>query len=364
MAVRVVVLTAAAPSSASARIAIGHREATARKYALRASPSGLSASHERGQHIRAWGARTVLSSARLQVHASAAQQEVGKLASKGPKQPGTGYVVVITGSTKGVGRALAERFLQEGDSVVVTSRSHDAVQEAVEELGSKYGIDRVGGVACNVCKGSEVATLAEYTRQTFGRADIWINNAGTNAYYYGPLSEASEADLAAIVETNVLGVMLCCREAIKLMKEQPGTGHIFNMDGAGADGNPTPRFAAYGATKRGLQQFSKSLQAELKMQEIDNVVIHNLSPGMVTTELLMSGANTPQSKWFINCLAETAEDVADFLVPRVRQVHQSSGAGGSVQPTYIQFLKKPKAFSQIIGRALFGLRKNRWVPEE
>lgn len=129
-----------------------------------------------------------------------------------------------------------------------------------------------------------------------------INNAGTNAYKYGPLLESEDEDLEAIVDTNVLGVMLCCKVAIDRMRQQPAGGHIFNMDGAGADGNATPRFAAYGATKRSLQQLGKSLTAELKMQSISNVGVHNLSPGMVTTELLMSGANTPTARFFINCL--------------------------------------------------------------
>ena len=118
-----------------------------------------------------------------------------------------------------------------------------------------------------------------------------INNAGSNGYKYKTLLESSDADLVSIVETNVLGVMLGCKEArcspagwllsyspcswrdkqsrrraagcaqaIRVMREQPGGGHIFNMDGAGADGNATPRFAAYGATKRGLLQLSRSLQ--------------------------------------------------------------------------------------------------------
>lgn len=135
------------------------------------------------------------------------------------------------------------------------------------------------------------------------------------------------------------------------MRDQPRGGHVFNMDGAGADGNPTPRFAAYGATKRSLAQvrvvcrlllvaslaltrrspglpppprpdgctpalpdaarpstpqLGKSLEAELKLAKISNVGIHNLSPGMVTTELLMSGANTPQARWFINALGACA----------------------------------------------------------
>lgn len=106
------------------------------------------------------------------------------------------------------------------------------------------------------------------------------------------------------------------------MRRQKAGGHIFNMDGAGADGNPTPRFAAYGATKRSLGQLNKSLEAELKLAENNRVGIHNLSPGMVTTQLLMSGADTPQSKFFINCLAETPDVVAQKLVPRIREVPQ------------------------------------------
>ena len=180
-----------------------------------------------------------------------------------------------------------------------------------------------------------------------------MNNAGTNNYKYNLLPELDDNDIINIVETNVLGVMLCCREvrtakcncllagssctcsarsglrpliailqAIRVMREQSTTAHIFNMDGAGADGNATPRFAAYGASKRGLVQLGKTLQvcrvvvgefalllamppgppalllamppghpmqAELKLSGVKNVCIHNLSPGMVTTELLMSG---------------------------------------------------------------------------
>ncbi len=67
------------------------------------------------------------------------------------------------------------------------------------------------------------------------------NNAGTNAYSFKSLLDSDDEYLSSIVETNVLGVMRCCKEAIGVMKEQPGGGHIFNMDGAGADGNATPR---------------------------------------------------------------------------------------------------------------------------
>ncbi|RZB65681.1 NYC1-like protein isoform X2 [Glycine max] len=241
------------------------------------------------------------------------------------------FNVLITGSTKGIGYALAKEFLKAGDNVLICSRSDERVKTAVQNL-----------------------------RVEFGEQHVWINNAGSNAYSYKPLVEASDEDLIEVVTTNTLGLMICCREAIKMMVNQPRGGHIFNIDGAGSDGRPTPRFAAYGATKRSVVHLTKSLQAELRMQDVKNVVVHNLSPGMVTTDLLMSGVNTKQAKFFINVLAEPAEVVAEYLVPNIRSVP----ANGSMKPTYIRFLTGLKAYSQIFSRLAFGARRNRYILED
>ena len=93
--------------------------------------------------------------------------------------------------------------------------------------------------------------------------------------------------------------------------------------------------------------------------------VHNLSPGMVTTELLMSGADNPQYKWFINCLAEPATTVADFLVPRVRQVpaRERISTMSAITPEDIRFLTVPGAFQRILSKAMLGKHKNRWVEE-
>jgi len=99
------------------------------------------------------------------------------------------YGVVITGSTRGVGRALAERFLAEGDRVVICSRDAAAVEAAVAELGARFGPEAVRGRACDVASGPQVRALADYAAAELGRTDIWINNAGTNAYRYGPLMD-------------------------------------------------------------------------------------------------------------------------------------------------------------------------------
>ncbi|KAK9839985.1 hypothetical protein WJX74_001479 [Apatococcus lobatus] len=298
----------------------------------------------------------------------AATRTEGKIASNAGKELGPPFNVVITGSTKGVGKALAEEFVRQGDNVIISSRSDDRVASVARELSglarSQGTGSKVKGVACNICKPSDVANLASQAADSLGSVDLWINNAGSNAYKYATLADSAEADLINIVETNVLGTMLGTREAIRVMRKQGSGGHIFVMDGAGADGNATPRFAAYGATKRSLAQFIKSLQAELKMQQISNVGIHNLSPGMVTTELLMSGADTQVAKFFINCLAEEPATVAQYLVPRIRQVPTTSkGLGGGGKALDIRFLTKPKAYSQILLRLIAQQRKNRWVQE-
>ncbi|KAG2491067.1 hypothetical protein HYH03_010512 [Edaphochlamys debaryana] len=348
--------------------------------AHRASSAGVAAlgSHAAGAPFRASAtapAPVPQRCARRALHGSRQNGSVRDMATAAPAKtessvkavaPQAPYGVVITGSTKGIGRAMAEDFLEAGDRVVICSRSDDRVAEVVAELAAQYGSDRVKGLAVDVSKPGQARDLADFAARELGRVDIWINNAGTNAYRYGPMAEASDEELEAIVGTNVLGVMLCCKEAIRIMRTQSTHGHIFNMDGAGADGNPTPRFAAYGATKRSLAQLGKSLGAELGILGIKNVAVHNLSPGMVTTELLMSGANTPTAKFFINCLAETASDAAAFLVPRVRAVPASAAnpLTGALQPTYIRFLTQPKALQQVFKRLLAGERKSRWVPED
>ncbi|XP_042510021.1 chlorophyll(ide) b reductase NOL, chloroplastic isoform X3 [Macadamia integrifolia] len=230
------------------------------------------------------------------------------------------YNVLITGSTKG-----------------------QRVELAVQNLRQEFGEQHVWGTTCDVKKGDDVKDLVAFAHDKLKYIDIWINNAGSNAYSFKPLAETSDEDLIEVVTTNTLGLMICCREAIKMMLNQPRGGHIFNIDGAGSDGRPTPRFAAYGATKRSVVHLTKSLQAELQMQDVKNVVVHNLSPGMVTTDLLMAGATSKQAKFFINVLAEPAEVVAEYLVPSIRSIPSN----GSMKPTYIRFLTGLKACSQI-----------------
>ncbi|CAK9222361.1 unnamed protein product [Sphagnum troendelagicum] len=281
--------------------------------------------------------------------------------------------VVITGSTRGLGKALAREFLQAGDNVVIASRSPESVRDTVTELQQEveekhrnllmaadseatvYQIikakrrgKKVVGIACNVAKSDDVQALADFAVKKLGKIDIWINNAGMNKGFR-PLVEFSDEEISQIVSTNLIGSLICTREAIRVMSKQPKGGHIFNMDGAGSGGTSTPLTAAYGATKCGLRQLSGSLLQECKGSRVG---IHTASPGMVLTELLLSGASLQNKKMF-NIICEQPETVARALVPNLRTV---KGTGKAVN-----YLTPPRIVLAIVN-AWF--RRGRWFDEE
>lgn len=291
-----------------------------------------------------------------------------KSSSPSPESPSVtrAFNVVITGGSKGAGKALAAKFLEFGDNVLICSRDEERVQSAVQEL-QQTGTGRIVGMGADVTSAKDMNAVGAYAQECFGSVDIWVNNAGTNAYTFKPFFEQSDEDIASVVNTNILGVMYGTKAAINVMRKQPSGGHVFNMDGAGADGNATPRFAAYGATKRSLDQLNKSVRAELSIAKISNVGIHAISPGMVTTELLMAGADNRFSRLMINCLAEEPETMADFLVPRIREVPEkveTSFLPSIFLGQYIKFLTPVKAYSQIIMRLIAGKRKDKYVIED
>ena len=256
--------------------------------------------------------------------------------------------VVITGSTKGIGLALAREFLRHGDQVIISSRSAERVQAAVVELSGEFPGGVAPGLAADVSKGEDMDALAAFAYEQLGSLDVWINNAGTNGFQRQSLAESSPALLETVVLTNLLGTLLACRAALRIMLPQ-GRGHIFNMEGRGSEGAATPGSIAYGASKQSIPQLTKTL---VKETEGSGVGIHRLSPGMVLTDLLLTDA-TPEAKRIFNILAERPETVARFLVPGVRAV-QGTGR-------HIRYLSTPKVAWRF---ATAWRRKNRFFDEQ
>ncbi|CAL8463628.1 g3162 [Coccomyxa elongata] len=258
--------------------------------------------------------------------------------------------VVVTGGTKGLGKAIAREFLRSGDRVMVSSRSVQAVRKAMNELRDEVGpAIWIGGIDCDVSSPASVQRLTDGAASQMGSIDVWINNAGFSGSFQSFL-DASPEQIQEVVQTNLLGCLLCTRAAMRLMAAQPRGGHIFNMDGAGADGLPTPQYAAYGATKAGIAHLLGSLKAEPACQRA-RVGVHCLSPGMVLTNLLLEGASDTNKQIF-NILCEQPETVAAFLVPRARTVAARGEAG-----RYIRFLTLPRALLRFIAAPL---RANRF----
>ena len=290
---------------------------------------------------------------------SSASGATGETASRA-----AAFKVVITGSTKGLGLELARGFLANGDEVVVTSRDETRVRETVDALREDFG-ERVSGVAADVSRAESVNALTSFASERMGGVDIWINNAGANGYVYENLADADPETLREIVLTNSFGTLLCCRSAIRLMAKQKSGGHVFNMLGAGSDGGATQKYAAYGHTKAGMAQLTKTLAGEVK-ETAPAVGVHALSPGMVFTELISSGryAFGSQGRFFVNTLAEPPEVPAAFLVEKVRAFVDEAGAAGKRPSQTFEVLTPPVALKKILRRVFLGEGKDRYYPEK
>ncbi|KAG6538785.1 hypothetical protein ZIOFF_003913 [Zingiber officinale] len=235
------------------------------------------------------------------------------------------------------------RFFQE----IELSLLH-AVSENKAKAKANLSQAMVVGIACDVCKPEDVRKLANFALHELGSVDIWINNAGTNKGFR-PLLQFTDDEIEQIISTNLVGSLICTKEAIHLMESQDKGGHIFNMDGAGSGGSSTPLTAVYGSTKCGLRQLQASLLKEYKRSKVG---MHTASPGMVLTDLLLSGS-TLRNKQMFNIICELPETVARTLVPRMRVVKGSGKA--------VNYLTPPRILLALVTA---WLRRGRWFDEQ
>lgn len=214
-----------------------------------------------------------------------------------------GKVAIVTGGTKGIGRAIAEALVREGMSVCVGARKEKEVEATVSEL-NEAGEGRAAGAVCDVRHYEEVAALIEHTVAEFGGVDVLVNNAGIGVF--GRVEDLSPEDFRAVLETNLFGVYYCCHEAIPQMKKRGG-GYIINISSL-AGTNAHPEMAAYNASKFGLNGFSEALMQEVRH---DNIKVSYVMPGSVNTAF---GDDEPSAEksWQLQP-ADIARVVVDLL---------------------------------------------------
>jgi len=225
--------------------------------------------------------------------------------------------IVITGSTRGIGYALAEAFLALGCQVVVSGRTQQAVQASVRDLAETHGQAPILGYPCDVTVADQVQTLWSSACLHFGQVDIWINNAGVG-HAQKSFWEHSESELQQILHTNVLGAMYGGQVALRGMRDQ-GFGQIYNMEGLGSDGRWVEGLTLYGSSKASLRYLTDSLAREVAGT---GLVVGALYPGMVVTDFLTGRFEDKPEEWekaqrVFNVLADLPETVAPWLADRV-----------------------------------------------
>ena len=224
----------------------------------------------------------------------------------------TGKVAVVTGGTKGIGRAIAEGLLGVGASVVIGARTEADVREAERALG-----ERARGVVWDVRDPEQCRSGIETAVEAFGGLDLLVNNAGVGRW--APVETLSIEDWDAVIGTNLDGLFYCSHHAIPRLRKRGG-GWIINI-GSLAGKNAFPNGAAYNASKFGLIGFSEALMQEVRHEGIR---VSYIMPGSVATPGFSSGA----ADWKIQ-----PEDIARIVLDLLAMPDRTLPSRVEVRPS-------------------------------
>ncbi|MGB8213210.1 MAG: SDR family oxidoreductase [Anaerolineales bacterium] len=190
----------------------------------------------------------------------------------------TGRVAIVTGASRGLGKAIAVLFASQGAKVVLAARSEQAIaQNAAELLAEGYA---AVPFVCDVSDLQQVEALAQFAIQTFGHFDIWVNNAGV-AGPYGATFDLSPEQFLGVLRTNMFGVYNGSMQAMRHFLPRK-SGKLINILGAGSK-KPAPNQNAYGSTKAWIRVFTLALAKEYQGS---GVGVFALQPGLMDTDLL------------------------------------------------------------------------------
>ncbi|MGD8864296.1 MAG: SDR family oxidoreductase [Anaerolineales bacterium] len=232
-------------------------------------------------------------------------------------------VVVITGSTRGIGFGLAMELLKRDCKVVISGRTDSAVSAAIERLSNGNEGSRISGQSCDVRSEASLQALWDHATDRFGKVDIWVNNAGISTMP-DKVWKLSAEEIQAVLDTNILGAILGANVAVRNMFKQD-YGTIYFMEGAGSDGSTHPGTMIYGTTKYALDYFFKAFAAEL---EDSPVLAGAIRPGMVATDLLTEPYRGKPEEWarvkpIFNIIADPIKPVSEWMAAAILDNHQN-----------------------------------------
>ncbi len=215
-------------------------------------------------------------------------------------------VAIVTGASRGIGAAIAQKFCEEGASVMLCSRSEASVAAVAEPLAEKGFNAKF--VQADVSQKSDVETLVDLTLKEFSRIDILVNNAGITRDTL--LMRMKDEDWDIVLHANLTGTMYCARAVLRTMMRQK-SGRIINVSSViGLMGNAGQ--ANYAASKAGIIGLTKSLAKEIGSR---GITVNAIAPGFITTDMTADFSEADQER--IRAMIPlatfgTPEDVADL----------------------------------------------------
>ena len=202
-----------------------------------------------------------------------------------------GKIALVTGSGRGIGRAVAVRLGQEGVTVVLTARTAKEIEKAAAEISGNGG--RGLAVAGDVTDEGFVGRLFDTVREKFGRLDILINSAGIAPF--GPIEEMPVDRFRAALEVNVVAAFMCMQQAVRLMQESGGSGKIINVGSVRSHWTEAGDAGAYNASKYALRGLTESVARQLHGSGCD-IAVGMICPGVVDTTLT-NPQGEPRPDW-------------------------------------------------------------------
>lgn len=212
-----------------------------------------------------------------------------------------GKVAVVTGGSRGIGFAVADRLATEGVNVVVCARNPERLNQAVQQLTQRH-TRLVRGLVADVRRFEDCRRIMEHAAEIFGGIDILVNNAGIG--FFKPVDQINPEEWDELLATNLSGVFYCVHEVVPWMRKRGG-GYIFNISSL-AGVNPFKGGAAYNASKFGLNGFSEAVMQDLRY---DGIRVSYIMPGSVDTDFAYHSSSSPRSNWKLS-----SEDIAKAVV--------------------------------------------------
>lgn len=224
---------------------------------------------------------------------------------------------MVTGATRGIGRAIAEHLLRAGAAVAICGRSQESVDRAVAEMKQSTGGD-VFGAPADVSDWDQVARFFGAVESRFGSLDILVNNAGVGVFR--PIQDMSRADWDRTVNVNLTGAFYCCHHALPLMRKRD-SGYIIQISSL-AGINAFAGGAAYNASKFGLNGFSEAIMQDLRYE---NIRVSYIMPGSVDTGFTSS---PDHADWKI-----APVDIAEIVLSLLRMPSRTLVSRVEVRPS-------------------------------